>query len=65
MSGISDRLGLVPDQPLIRDERKNALEQERRRQVRGSLLLAFGVLIFSLWRFGFDRVFTQGWWRLW
>lgn len=38
---------------------------ERRRQARGLILLALAVLVFSLLRFGLDRVFTPGWWRLW
>jgi len=39
---------------------------ERRRQVRGLLLLAVAVLLFSLLRVGVHRVFTPpGWWRLW
>jgi hypothetical protein len=41
------------------------LLQERKRQVRGLLLLAFAVLLFSILRFGVDRVFTPGWWRMW
>lgn len=38
---------------------------ERGRQARGLMMLALAVLLFSLWRFGFDRVFASGWWRLW
>ncbi|MBS1820533.1 MAG: hypothetical protein JST61_00925 [Acidobacteria bacterium] len=38
---------------------------ERRRQLRGLMLLAFAVMAFALWRAGLDRVFTPGWWRLW
>ncbi len=38
---------------------------ERRRQVRGLLLLAVAILIFSLLRAGVHAVFTPGWWRLW
>jgi hypothetical protein len=38
---------------------------ERRRQVRGLLLLAFAILIFSVLRAGIHNVFTPGWWRLW
>jgi hypothetical protein len=33
--------------------------------VRGLLLLAFAVLIFSLLRAGIHTIFTPGWWRLW
>jgi len=42
-----------------------AAQLERRRQVRGLMILAAGVLIFSLLRAGLHRVFTTGWWRLW
>jgi hypothetical protein len=40
-------------------------QAERRRQIRGLLLLAAVILIFSLLRSGLHNVFTQGWWRLW
>ena len=39
--------------------------QERRRHVRGLLLLALAVLTFSLLRAGLHNVFTPGWWRVW
>lgn len=38
---------------------------ERRRQVRGLLLLALAAIIFAIIRAGVHRVFTTGWWRLW
>ncbi len=39
---------------------------ERRRQVRGLMLLAIAVLVFSLLRAGLHTIFTpRGWWRLW
>ena len=38
---------------------------ERRRQVRGLLLLALVVIAFAILRAGPHRVFTIGWWRLW
>jgi len=41
------------------------LKRERIRQLRGLMLLAFAVIFFSIWRFGFDRVFTPEWWCLW
>lgn len=41
------------------------LRQERRRQIRGLLLLAFAVLLFSILRAGVGHVFPAGWWRLW
>jgi hypothetical protein len=40
-------------------------QTERRRQVRGLLLLAAAVLLFSLLRAGSRSVFTHGWWRIW
>jgi hypothetical protein len=40
-------------------------QTERRRQVRGLLLLALAVLVFSLLRAGTNNIFTPGWWRLW
>jgi hypothetical protein len=40
-------------------------QQERRRQVRGLLLLALAIFLFSLLRGGVHRIFTPGWWRLW
>ncbi len=42
-----------------------AVVQERRRQVRGLLLIACAVLVFSVLRAGVHRVFTVGWWHLW
>jgi len=41
------------------------LLQERKRQVRGLMLLAFAVLLFCILRAGIGRVFPAGWWRLW
>jgi hypothetical protein len=38
---------------------------ERRRQVRGLLLLAAAAILFAILRAGVHRVFTVGWWRLW
>jgi hypothetical protein len=40
-------------------------KQERRRQVRGLVLLAVAVIVFSVLRAGVHHVFTPGWWRLW
>ncbi len=52
----------LPPQP-DSTQRKQA---ERRRQVRGLVLLAIAVLVFSLLRAGLHTVFTpHGWWRLW
>jgi hypothetical protein len=38
---------------------------ERRRQVRGLLLLALVILTLSITRAGMGNVFPHGWWRLW
>lgn len=38
---------------------------ERRRQVRGLLLLALAAVVFAIVRAGIHNVFTIGWWRLW
>jgi hypothetical protein len=49
-------------------KRPHLIEQkqtERRRQIRGLLLLAAVVLVFSLLHSGLHTVFTPGWWRLW
>ena len=42
-----------------------AENHERRRQVRGLLLLAVIAIAFAILRAGVPRVFTVGWWRLW
>jgi hypothetical protein len=38
---------------------------ERRRHIRGLLLLALAAIVFAIVRAGIHRVFTLGWWRLW
>jgi hypothetical protein len=38
---------------------------ERRRQIRGLLLLAIAAMAFAISRVGIHNVFTCGWWRLW
>jgi hypothetical protein len=38
---------------------------ERRSLLRGLILLAVVILIASLARAGFDRLFVSGWWRQW
>jgi hypothetical protein len=53
---------LMPQQPPPSTAR---LQTERRRQIRGLLLLALAVLVFSLLRAGTHNIFTPGWWRLW
>jgi hypothetical protein len=46
-------------------EPSTAERSERRRQVRGLLLLALAAIAFAILRAGVHRVFTIGWWRLW
>ena len=38
---------------------------ERSGILRALLVLAVVVLVASIWRAGFDRVFVNGWWRQW
>jgi hypothetical protein len=52
----------MPEQPAPSTSRRQI---ERRRQVRGLLLLAIVILIFSLLRADTHTIFTPGWWRLW
>jgi len=47
------------------EARRQAETTERRRQVRGLLVLAAIAIAFSIFRAGVHRVFTAGWWRLW
>jgi hypothetical protein len=47
------------------DSKEQAEATERRRQVRGLLLLVLLVIVFSIVRAGVHNVFTRGWWRLW
>jgi hypothetical protein len=56
----------TPNQrPAPRPEQKPEQPQqhERSRQLRGLLVIAAAVLLFSLLRA--HHVFTPGWWRLW
>jgi len=46
-------------------DNKTPEQLERRRQVRGLLLLAVAAIVFAILRAGPHRVFTVGWWRLW
>jgi hypothetical protein len=55
-------LDLMPQPPTSTTARRQI---ERRRQVRGLLLLAIAILIFSILRTGTHNIFTPGWWRLW
>ena len=41
------------------------LQHERRRQIRGLLLLAFAVMAFSILHAGIHNVFHPGWWHPW
>jgi hypothetical protein len=59
-------MAVQPSRQSVRKiDRTDALLQERKRQVRGLMLLAFVVLLFCILRAGIGRVFTPGWWRLW
>jgi len=52
--------------PIPRDkELPERLRHERRRQLRGLILLALVVLLFGILRAGVSHVFPAGWWRLW
>jgi len=55
---------MAPPSARVRNLPKRLL-QERRRQLRGLMLLAFAVLLFSILRAGFPQVFPHNWWRLW
>jgi hypothetical protein len=55
----------TPQPDLHVDEAAVAQRLERRRQVRGLLLLALAAIAFAILRAGVPRVFTVGWWRLW
>jgi len=46
-------------------EQHSAHDQQRRRQVRGLLLLALAALVFAVLRAGAGHAFGPGWWRLW
>ena len=47
------------------DARRTRLRREQRSLLRGLLLLALLVLLVSLARAGFGRLFVPGWWRQW
>jgi hypothetical protein len=47
------------------DSRRQAFATERSQQLRGLIYLAFALIAFAILRFGFHRVFTPSWWRLW
>jgi hypothetical protein len=52
----------MPQQPAPATTRR---QLERRRQIRGLLLLGLAIFLFSLLRAGTHTIFTPGWWRLW
>jgi hypothetical protein len=54
-----------PNQRAATSDPVTAEHLERRRQVRGLLLLAIAAIVFAILRAGVHRVFTIGWWRLW
>ena len=60
---------LRPAQERAEVQRRSALRErfgvEQRSLLRGLILLAVVVLILSLARAGFDRLFVPGWWRQW
>ena len=58
---------VIRDREHSQDSRHNfpPKQTELRRQIRGLLLLALLVIVFSILRAGVHNVFTRGWWRLW
>lgn len=44
---------------------RGRVQIEQRSLLRGLILLALIILIFSLLRAGLDRIFVPGWWRQW
>lgn len=60
---------LTPDQQRREKTRVEALHArlrlEQRSLLRGLILLAVVIVIVSLARAGFDRLFVHGWWREW
>jgi hypothetical protein len=65
MPKLSEDSQNVPQSDKSRTEEPLPEQIERRRQVRGLLLLALAAIIFAILRAGVHRVFTVGWWRLW
>lgn len=60
---------LTQEQQRREDERKSVLRERmsvaQRSLLRGLILLAVVIVIASLVRAGFDRLFVPGWWRQW
>ena len=67
MSGILEEHMHPPHTPKPREAKSpdTAEQLERRRQVRGLLLLALAAIVFAILRAGVHRVLSTGWWRLW
>ena len=65
MPRLSEDSRTVPQADESRKEAPLPEHLERRRQVRGLLLLALAAIVFAILRAGLHRVFTTGWWRLW
>ncbi len=55
----------IPPDPEREAQHRAAEDIERRRQLRGLLILAFIVIAFSIARAGTGNVFPHGWWRVW
>jgi hypothetical protein len=55
----------APDPAQTTERRQATRQAERRRQIRGLLMLALVVLLLSMMRRGFHTVFAPNWWRLW
>jgi hypothetical protein len=73
---MPERVALPPAVPAATREQLQELAEletrhregegvERRRQMRGLLILAVLVIVFSIARAGAGRVFPHGWWRVW
>jgi hypothetical protein len=64
LSSITERLATIAN--LTPSQSQYTPHQtERRRQIRGLLLLAFAVLAFSVLHAGIHNVFHPGWWHPW
>jgi hypothetical protein len=49
----------------VKTDHQAAERDARRRQIRGLVWIAVGMIVFSVLRAGVHRVFGVGWWRLW
>jgi len=59
------RSAMLPPHSNVPAPPKAPEQLERRRQIRGLLLLALAAIVFAIYRAGIHNVFTPGWWRLW